>query len=161
MALLSCSQADGVAEKPMANDLRYTGGCFCGLVRYEAVGKAANLSFCHCTSCRRATGATPVAWGTFSMQDFSIVNGQLAEWRSSPKVTRGFCANCGTSLTYRHDKRPAEIDVTLLSLDDPTVLVPEVHIWVEDKLPWIVIGDGRPQFDKFQSSIPVNSTPGV
>ena len=26
------------------------------------------------------------------------------------------------------------------------VLVPECHIWVQDKLPWVVIDDGRPQF---------------
>lgn len=99
-----------------------------------------------------------VPWGTFSAANFSIVRGRLAEYRSSPKVTRGFCAECGTSLSYRHDDRSGEIDVTLLTLDAPGVLAPEVHIWVEDKLPWVVIADGRAQFARFRLS---DTTPGT
>jgi hypothetical protein len=127
------------------NAMSHAGGCLCGQVRYDARGEAANLCFCHCTSCRRSIGAPMVPWGTFAAADFSIVRGRLAEHHSSPQVTRGFCAACGTSLTYRHDERGGEIDVTLCSLDEPTALVPAVHIWVEDKLPWLSIDDGRPQ----------------
>jgi hypothetical protein len=87
-----------------------------------------------------------VPWGTFAADNFSIVQGRLAEYRSSPTVTRGFCADCGTSLTYRREDRGAEIDVTLSSLDDPDALVPQMHIWVEDKPSWVIIADGRPQF---------------
>jgi len=126
----------------------YAGGCLCGRVRYEARGEATNLCFCHCTSCRRATGAPMVPWGTFAAANFAIVQGRLAEFSSSPGVTRGFCAGCGTSLTYRRDDRSGEIDVTLASQDDPAALVPQMHIWVEDKPPWVVIDDGRPQFAK-------------
>ena len=87
-----------------------------------------------------------VPWGTFAAPNVSIVRGRLAEYRSSPQVTRGFCAQCGTSLIYRHDHRSGEIDVTLSSLDDASALVPQAHIWVEDKLPWVDIADGRAQF---------------
>jgi hypothetical protein len=102
-----------------------------------------------------------VPWATFAAQNFSIVRGQLAQYCSSPNVTRGFCADCGSSLTYRRDERSDEIDVTLSSLDDPATLVPEVHIWVQDKLPWVAITDGRAQFAKFRSSAPAagNSQP--
>jgi hypothetical protein len=90
-----------------------------------------------------------VPWGTFAAANLAIVRGRLAEYRSSPKVTRGFCAQCGTSLVYRHDDRSDEVDVTLSSLDDAGALTPQAHIWVEDKLPWVVISDGRPQYAKF------------
>lgn len=103
--------------------------------------------FCHCTSCRRAVGAPLVPWGTFARDRFTITAGQLAEHHSSPGVTRGFCQHCGTSLTYRNEARAGEIDVALGTLDDPAVLKPQMHIWVQDKLPWMVIGDGLPQFD--------------
>ena len=132
----------------------YLGGCFCGRVRYRATGDATNLCFCHCTSCRRAVGASPVARATFAKQCFAITSGRLAEHRSSPQVTRGFCAHCGTSLTYCHDNRAADIDVTLMSLDEPTLLVPGAHIWVQDKLPWVKIDAGQPQFEKFRSDSP-------
>lgn len=131
---------------------RYTGGCFCGRVRYEAVGEAANLCFCHCNSCRRAIGAPMIPWGTFSLDKLVITAGKITEYCSSPGVTRGFCSNCGTSLTYRHEARDNEIDVALCTLDDPALLVPQAHIWVQDKLPWVTLRDGLPQFDSVMGS---------
>jgi hypothetical protein len=128
------------------NETCYLGGCLCGGVRYRVSGTASNLCFCHCASCRRASGAPMVAWGTFVRENFRLTRGSLAEHRSSPAVTRGLCAACGTSLTYRNDARAAEIDVTLATLDDPTLLAPQMHLWVGDKLPWVSINDGRPQF---------------
>jgi hypothetical protein len=129
----------------------YSGGCLCGRVRYQASGEGSNLCFCHCTSCRRAIGAPMVPWVTFAARSFTMVQGQLAQYCSSPGVTRGFCAACGTSMTYRRDDRSDEIDVTVSSLDDPAVLVPEAHIWVEDKVPWVAIADGRAQFARSPS----------
>jgi hypothetical protein len=87
-----------------------------------------------------------VAWGTFGRNAFRVTRGQLSEHRSSAPVLRGFCAACGGALTYQHDARPTEIDVTLASLDAPAGLAPRMHVWVADKLPWLVISDGLPQF---------------
>lgn len=91
-----------------------------------------------------------VAWGTFARARFEITKGTLAEYTSSPQVWRGFCADCGTSITYRHAKRPEEIDVTLVTLDDPAALEPAAHIWVQDKLPWVNINDGLPAFQQYR-----------
>ena len=123
----------------------YAGGCLCGAVRYEITGTASNPCFCHCTTCRRAIGAPAVPWATFARDAVRFVRGRLSEFRSSAQVSRGFCAHCGTSLTYRHETRPAEIDVTLSTLDDPTLLPPRMHLWVKDRLPWVAIGDDLPQ----------------
>jgi hypothetical protein len=123
----------------------YAGGCMCGAVRYQAQGVARNLCFCHCSSCRRSAGAPLVAWVSFARGDFSITHGTLTEYRSSAQVSRGFCALCGTSLTYRHAARDGETDVTLGSFDDPRRLAPEMHVWVAEKLPWLSIDDGRVQ----------------
>jgi hypothetical protein len=128
------------------SEARYTGGCICAAVRYQLAGTGTNLCYCHCTSCRRAVGAPAVPWGTFARGAFSLTHGRLAEYRSSPPVLRGFCAQCGTALTYRHERRPAEIDVTLASLDDASALAPTMHVWVGEKLPWESLGDGLPQF---------------
>jgi len=129
----------------MGEDL-YAGGCLCGAVRYELSGPVHNPCWCHCTSCRRALGAPVVPWGTALHERFRLTRGTLAEYRSSPAVLRGFCAACGTSLTYRHEGRPQDVDVTLASLDEPGRLAPQMHVWVADKLPWVTIGDGLPQF---------------
>jgi hypothetical protein len=49
---------------------------------------------------------------------------------------------------YRHERRAADIDVTLASLDDACALAPTMHLWVSDKLPWVSISDGLPQFER-------------
>ena len=125
----------------------YRGGCFCGAVRYQASGKARDECFCHCESCRRAAGATPVAWVTFDEAAFTVFASAFTTYESSPRVIRGFCRACGTSLTYQHADRADEIDVALVTLDDPSGLVPKRHLWVQDKLPWVEIDDGLPQFE--------------
>jgi hypothetical protein len=124
----------------------HRGVCMCGAVRYEGTGTVKNLCYCHCTSCRRASGVPAVPWGTFTSDRFTVTKGTLTEYRSSAEAVRGFCATCGTSLTYRNTARPAEVDVTLATLDDANQLAPRAHIWAEDKLAWEHLGDGLPQF---------------
>jgi hypothetical protein len=126
----------------------YVGGCLCGAVRYQIEGAVGKLCFCHCTSCRRATGAPMVPWGTCARDALRVTRGRLSEYHSSTEVWRGFCARCGTSLTYRHEARAAEIDITLASLDDPTLLAPQMQVWVKDQLPWTPIGDDLPRYDE-------------
>jgi hypothetical protein len=134
------------------SEVHYCGGCLCGAVRFEVSGPASCLCYCHCASCRRAAGAALVAWGTFAHAGFRITRGQLARRHSSPPVERGFCATCGGALTYRHAGRPAEIDVTLASLEAAAQLAPTMHVWVTDKLPWVPIADGLPQYPTGYSS---------
>jgi hypothetical protein len=88
---------------------------------------------------------------TFQAANFRLTKGSLSEYQSSLHATRGFCAQCGTSLTYRHRERAAETDVTLATLDDPERLAPKAHIWVQDRLSWEVPGDSLPRFATFRT----------
>ena len=125
-----------------------TGSCSCGSVRYEALSPPTYVCICHCTSCRKAAGAAMVGWATFPAKDVRIHGDGCRDHSSSPGVTRGHCAACGTSISYRNQRRPGDIDLTLASMDDAAAFRPVAHIWVEDKLPWVVIGDDLPQFQK-------------
>ena len=127
------------------------GGCLCGAVRYRVSGAATNLCYCHCRSCRGASGAHCVAWGTFDAARFELLRGELALHRSSERVLRGFCGACGTALSYRNEARPGELDLTLASLDDAAGLAPACHIWVSHRLPWVVLADGLPQFAEWRT----------
>jgi hypothetical protein len=86
-----------------------------------------------------------VAWGSVDATQFVITRGEISVVRSSPQVERGFCARCGATLTYQHASRSAEIDFTLVSLEDPESIAPASHNWVQDKLPWLTIDDDLPQ----------------
>jgi hypothetical protein len=99
-----------------------------------------------------ASGAPFVAWATFPVSELRLLRGQLAQYRSSKKVLRGFCATCGTTMTYVHEARPAEIDIALATLDDPSSLQPECHIWMSDKLAWVDPADQLPRYQEWRES---------
>ena len=112
------------------------GGCFCGAIRYRAGGKPLHSTVCHCESCRKACGAQSVAWITVPAGAFSWTQGEPFRFHSSPGVARTFCGRCGTSLTYAHENRPGEIDLTTGSLDDPEAFPPTEQVFAEMKLSW-------------------------
>ncbi|HEY5656451.1 MAG TPA: GFA family protein [Myxococcota bacterium] len=124
----------------------FEGGCLCGATRFRVGGPVTSCCYCHCRSCRRAAGAPFVAWVTFPASRFEMIRGQLTEYESSPGVRRGFCASCGTSITYAHPSRGEEVDVTLAALDDADALRPDCHLWVSHKPAWVVLADGLPQY---------------
>ena len=129
----------------------HTGGCLCGAIRYRVTGPATATSLCHCDSCRRSTGGPSLAWAIFDQDKVEILSGELAVHRSSPGVERGFCAACGTSLTYARENRPGLFDVTTASLDDPEAFPPAIEIWTEERLSWVAPHPAIPQFAQFST----------
>ena len=64
---------------------------------------------------------------------------------------RSFAACCGTPLFFQDNETSPTIDVTIASLDQPESYVPEVEIWTEDRLPWVLLEAGRPTFRQGRS----------
>ena len=117
------------------------GGCLCGDIRYRIVGEPLVTSFCHCRSCRLATGAPAAAWVILRDGDLIIDQGTPVVFRSSPHVERTFCGRCGTSLTYRRADRENTIDIHTATLDEPDAFPPVREIWLEDKIAWMATND--------------------
>lgn len=122
-----------------------TGGCFCGRLRYEAEGAPYNRTNCHCSICRRTTGAPFVAWFSVARSRFRLT-GEPARFRSSAKATRSFCPQCGTQIAFELDGPGDEIDVSTASLDHPDRVAPADHTWTSSRLPWVKLCDGLPEF---------------
>ncbi len=124
------------------------GGCLCGAVRYRIKGDPLAQGLCHCRSCRLATGAAGVAWVVVRTTDFAYIAGRPREFRSSSRVRRTFCGNCGTSLTYQHDDSPESIDVTTATLDSPERFPPKREVWLEHRLAWEVLDERLTHYDR-------------
>jgi hypothetical protein len=122
------------------------GGCFCGFVRYRVDGPASYETGCHCSTCRRTSGAPFVAWFTVRDADFAFSAGEPGAFRSSAHGARTFCPRCGTPLTFRSGHAPGEVDVTTCSLDDPELLPPKDHTQAASRLSWLHLDDGLPSF---------------
>jgi hypothetical protein len=111
------------------------GGCLCGAVRYRISAAPRQVLHCHCSICRRASGAPVVTWLTLPAAGFACIQGAPRRYVSSPKASRQFCADCGTQLTFEfNETRGVEIDVTLASLDDPGAFAADQHVWFADRL---------------------------
>jgi hypothetical protein len=127
------------------------GGCLCGAIRYRVTGPPRATSLCHCESCRRATGGPSLAWVIFDEDKVEIVRGALAIHASSPGVERGFCARCGSSLSYTRANRPGLFDLATGSLDDPEAFPPDKEIWLEEKLSWEAANPALPHHARFST----------
>ena len=122
------------------------GGCFCGRIRYEVAGSPFHETSCHCSICRRTTGAPFVAWFSVPRSGYRLVRGEPTRFKSTAKGMRSFCPRCGTQLTFAHEDFPGEIDVTTCSLDDPDALPPKDHSRASSKLSWVKLADQLPEY---------------
>jgi hypothetical protein len=109
-----------------------TGGCQCGAVRFaieEGLGRA---SICHCRMCQKAFGN---AFGPLvTARGLVWTRGAPRYFRSSNKVRRGFCGDCGTPLCYEPDGFHPEIAIG--ALDHPERVPPVIQVSLESRLPW-------------------------
>jgi hypothetical protein len=124
------------------------GGCFCGAIRYRLDGPRPRTTHCHCIHCRRLGGAPFVTWVETTRSGFRVLSGTMKSFESRPGITRRFCSSCGTQITYENAETPESLDVTACSLDDPSVIVPDDHVWADRMLPWVKLADGLPRFHK-------------
>ena len=121
------------AESPAP---RYAGGCQCGAVRYVLAAAPKATSICHCRMCQKAGGAPFMAFAGVKNADLAFTRGAPAKYASSEIAERGFCAACGTPLTYQM-KGSKRISVTIGSLDNPAIFGPAEQLGVESRLPWL------------------------
>jgi hypothetical protein len=86
--------------------------------------------------CQKAVGGPVFAFAAIHEGDFAWTRGAPALFSSSSAAERGFCAQCGTPLTFRYLKRPDHIDVSVGSLDWPAEVTPSRAVGVESRMPW-------------------------
>lgn len=122
------------------NERPLSGGCQCGAVRYEISGELGRASICHCRMCQKALGN--VCAPLVTARGLAWVKGEPKRFRSSNKVQRGFCGECGTPLTYEPDGFHPE--VTIATLDDPSGVPPVIQVGLEGRLPWFTALAGLP-----------------
>ena len=120
------------------------GHCQCGQLRYETDAAPTQETACHCSICRRSSGAPFVAWFTVPLASFRFTQGTPSHFRSSTHGTRSFCSNCGTPITFRSARHPQEIDISTCSLDDPEQVPPKDHTYTGARLSWVQVADGLP-----------------
>ncbi|QDM40679.1 GFA family protein [Altererythrobacter sp. TH136] len=127
-----------------------SGGCHCGAVRYTVDGEMHHNAVCHCSDCRRSSGAIMVPWAAFAKDALTVESGTPSVYRSSEYGERHFCGRCGTGLFYYNEQMlPGIVDIQAVSFDDAAERAPQAHIQVADSLPWEESLGTLPRFDRY------------
>ena len=127
-----------------------TGGCHCGALRYEIEGAPLVRALCHCTDCRRSSGAPMVAWTMYPRAAVKVTRGEAKIYNSSEHGRRHFCPTCGTGLFYTNDTMlPGIIDVKSVTYDDPDAVAPTAHIQVAERIKWMEHAHELPSFERY------------
>ena len=116
----------------------HTGGCQCGAVRFRTALQTGRASICHCRMCQKAFGNVFAPLATVLEGTLVWTKREPKRFSSSNLVSRGFCPECGTPLTY---EAPDGVALAVGAFDDPASVVPHIQFGTEGKLPYF---DGLP-----------------
>jgi hypothetical protein len=67
---------------------------------------------------------------------------------SGKSIHRHFCTACGTTVYTEFDVDPAHVSIKACSLDDPSGLAPDRHLFVTRKQPWLHLADGLTRYER-------------
>ena len=118
------------------------GGCLCGKIRYITSTKPFAAEYCHCRMCQKQAGAPVASWMDFKLEQVKWLTEKPVEYSSSEFVKRGFCPDCGSSLTFSDKRHSGYFTLTITSLDFPDLVEPTYHIFTESQVKWLKIDDG-------------------
>lgn len=107
---------------------RFTGGCLCGKLRFEATGRPYRVGLCHCLDCRKHHGALFHASAIFPEAAVTI-SGDAGDYAG-----RCFCPTCGSPV-FAHAED--EVLINLGALDAPDQLAPTYELWTVRREAWL------------------------
>lgn len=120
----------------------FTGRCYCGNVTIRAMAAPEVVAYCHCSDCRRWTGAPVAAFAAFSEDAVTLDPDCDPPLCAAAGVERWFCPRCGSPLAARFDYLPGQVYVPLGLLDRAAELPPTLQSHAEAAPPWLHLGSG-------------------
>jgi hypothetical protein len=127
------------------NNLRFSGGCQCGKLRYEFSGPLGSADLCHCRMCQKAFGSFGAILLRVNLADLRWTRGDPTTFKSSSIVERGFCKNCGTPL-FMFEHGDTFIDLAVGTMDNPNAIKTlQSQIGVESRLDWFTALSALPE----------------
>jgi len=123
-----------------------SGRCYCGATTIHATQSPRAVAYCHCTDCRRVTGAPAAAFAAFDETAVTFAPSDGRKVTVNPGVTRSFCNVCGSPLAGRYDYLPGTVYIAVGLLDQANDLAPQLHAHESQRLTWLHIDDDLRRF---------------
>ena len=132
-------------------NLPQTGGCQCGMLRYEITETPRMIYTCHCTDCQRITSSAFSMAFVVKSEAFRLTGAEprgLQRTTDTGRVaTRWVCPECGSWICGAPRSGSAMRTVRAGTLDDTSWLRPTVHFWTRSAQPWVVLPEGSQRFE--------------
>jgi hypothetical protein len=134
------------------------GGCACGAVRYRLTSNPLFVHCCHCLNCQRQTGSAFVINLLIEADHVELLAGDSQpvdvprDDGSKQRIYR--CPDCQVAV-YSDYGRPEVLFVRGGTLDQPSGVTPDVHIFTRSKLGWVTLPDSVPAFEVYYDRKPL------
>jgi hypothetical protein len=133
-------------------DIPREGGCACGAVRYRLVSDPLFTHCCHCLNCQRQTGSAFVINLLIEADRVELLSGDPQavdaprDDGSTQRIYR--CPTCQVAVFSEYG-RPDVRFVRGGTLDEPTSVTPDVHIYTRSKVDWLTLPESVSAFEAF------------
>lgn len=133
--------------------MSFTGGCYCGAVRYACDGAVLMRGLCFCRTCQKISGGAGNLFLGVMADTFGFTQGTPREFahpeRETPPV-RSFCETCGVHLTSRSPRAPGGLLIKVGTLDDPGIFEgPSLVVWTSEMQAFHQAPPGVPSYERF------------
>jgi hypothetical protein len=124
-------------------------------VRYRLTSEPLFVHCCHCLNCQRQTGSAFVINLLIEADRVELLAGEPQrvdvprDDGSAQRIYR--CPECQVAV-YSEYGRPEVRFVRAGTLDDPSEITPDVHIFTRSKVPWVTLPDSAPAVEVYYDS---------
>ncbi len=136
----------------------YEGGCACGHVRYKVESPPLIVHCCHCSFCQRQNGSAFAVNAVVEADRVTLLQGDVVDITvpspsgKNQKITR--CSKCQVAIWSYYLVMRGGIGelvrfIRVGTLDDPSAMPPDVHIYTSAKQPWVELPEDKPVVDEY------------
>jgi len=130
------------------------GGCTCRHVRYRLTGKPLFVHCCHCSWCQRETGTAFALNAMIEADRVELLGGEVDVVNTPSASGKGQlisrCPNCRVALWSNYAGAGDLVRFLRVgTLDEAHRILPDIHIFISTKQPWVVLPEGAPVMAEF------------
>ncbi len=126
----------------------HSGSCFCGAVRYRLTSAPMFVHCCHCRDCQKQAGSAFAINAIIERDRIALLSGAPVphEMRTDSGRPHDIyrCPACLSALWSDYGRRKVMAFVRVATLDEPSALPPDVHIFTRSKIGWVDLSAPAP-----------------
>ena len=132
---------------------KHSGGCLCGIVRFELSTNPEIVYGCHCRFCQRSTGTAFRSGMRCKKENVTFNDAELKTYiytshEHGRSINVHFCPICATTVKATTDRFPEAQVMMLGTLDDPSAINVEMHMFTDEGMKWVSFGEADTVYSK-------------